>query len=597
VDVIFAESRYPRAREVHVTRWWLMGACLVACGRGPAGAIQSVEVDAAPEELAGHCREAIGEPRVEEVSPGVFVAIGYDLANTVLIATDDGNIIIDTSMSPSRARRVREALDAVAPGPVRAVIYTHSHADHVGGASVWVEEGTEVWATERLTPHFFKQYGTFLAAEATRARRQFGQGIGEDRLPCSAIGARPDIDAALEMGFVLPTHTFAGTATLTVGGVTLELVEAHGETDDQLFVWWAERGLLLAGDNYYQAFPNLYTIRGARPRPVDEWVQSLDAMRALEPELLLPSHTIPVHGQERIAEELTAYRDAIQWVKDEVVRAANAGESVDEMAARIALPAHLASRPALQPRYGTVPWSVRAIYANELGWFDGKASALLPPDDVARRSIDLAGGPEAVAEAARSALAGGELDWSAHLVGWLDADQRLAQSVRDELAAEVYAALGEEQGNTNARAYLMVAAEQRLQGVPALGQATLSDDFVAALPLEQLFEIMRSRLIVSRADVYESVRIRFLDEGRQVILTVRRGLLEVRWGEPLPGTPAPIATLDVDAAIWKALALGQRSRVGAFLAGDLAIEGDRAGLQRFMARFQDGLAIPASAKP
>ena len=76
-----------------------------------------------------------------------------------------------------------------------------------------------------------------------------------------------------------------------------------------------------------------------------------------------------------------------------------------ELAASIGLPAHLAGRDSLVQRYGTVPWSVRAIYGNELGWFDGKASNLLPPDDVAAKSVDLAGGPEAVQQAAEDSAA------------------------------------------------------------------------------------------------------------------------------------------------------------------------------------------------
>lgn len=577
-------------------RWLACAMLLVACGQ-PAPELVTAEVRSTPDSLQTHCTEAIGPARVEEVSAGVFVAIGYDLANTVLIRTTAGNIVIDASMSPSRSRQVKQALDEVAPGPVRALIYTHSHADHVGGASVWVEPDTEVWATERLSPHFFKQYGTFLSAETTRARRQFGQGLDEHVLPCSAIGARPDIDAALEMGFVMPTHTFSGSAVVEVGDVRLELHEAHGETDDQLFVWWPERKILMPGDNYYQAFPNLYTIRGARPRPVDAWVESLDAMRARAPEILVPSHTVPVVGEAQIAEELTAYRDAIQWVKDEVVRGANAGERLDAMAARIALPEHLARRPALNPRYGNVPWSVRAIYGNELGWFDGKGSGLLEPADAARRSVDLAGGPQAVERAAREALATGEVAWAAHLVGWLDADGRLSQDLRDALAAEAYARLGEEEGNTNARAYLLVASEQRTRGVPSLGRATLSEAFVEALPLEQLFEVMRARLLAENADVHETVVVHFSDLQRQVVLTIRHGVLEVRWGEPLPGTPEPLAVLSLDSRTWKAIALGERSREAAFLSGELGVTGDLVGLRRFMARFADGLDVPESEKP
>ena len=277
----------------------------------------------------------IGEPRVEQVSERIWVALGYDLANTVLIATDEGHVVVDVGMNPSRAAPARDALLAAHPGPVRHVIYTHSHIDHVGGAEAWVEEGTRIWATEAFADHFFKQYGTFLPVEAARAQRQFGRDVAVSSLPCSALGRRVDLEGTLRNGARMPTDVFSGATGFEVGGVRVELVEAHGETHDQLFVWLPEEKVLLPGDNWYRAFPNLYTIRGSQPRPVDDWIDSLDAMRRLEPEILVPSHSGPVRGADEVQEALRNYRDGIQWVRDAVVRGANAGEDVDTLAAEI----------------------------------------------------------------------------------------------------------------------------------------------------------------------------------------------------------------------------------------------------------------------
>jgi alkyl sulfatase BDS1-like metallo-beta-lactamase superfamily hydrolase len=267
-----------------------------------------------PEVLRDHCEKIIAEPRVEQVSPHVWVALGYDLANTALIHTDEGNVIVDPSMSPARARQVRQALYDNAPrGPVLAIIYTHSHIDHVGGASAWAEEDTAIWATEAFVEHFFKQYGLFRPIETVRGMRQFGHHVSRDDLPCSALGARPDIDAALEMGVVMPTHTFTGKQPLRMGGLTIELHEAHGETHDQLFVWVPEDSTLIPADNFYWAFPNLYTIRGTSPRPVDQWIKSLDAMRRREPKHLVPMHTKPSGFETRWSAAPTEGRTWIRW--------------------------------------------------------------------------------------------------------------------------------------------------------------------------------------------------------------------------------------------------------------------------------------------
>ncbi len=183
-----------------------------------------------------------------------------------------------------------------------------------------------------------------------------------------------DLDALKgEAGFLLPTDTFQGRASFSVGEEDFELIEAHGETHDMLIVWLPKQKVLLPGDNYYRAFPNLYTIRGTTPRPVRSWVQSLDMMRKLKPEYLVPSHTEPVFGLETVSKQLTDYRDGIQWVYVETIRGANEGKSMDELASSVGLPLHLRDNDALDELYGQIDWSVRAIYSGELGWFDGQA--------------------------------------------------------------------------------------------------------------------------------------------------------------------------------------------------------------------------------
>ena len=190
-----------------------------------------------PEILEKRCKDMFGEPRVEEVAPGIFVALGYDLANVVWIKTAEGHVVIDTGMSKPRAQEIRQALEKKSQGAVKAIVYTHSHLDHVGGTSVFADPGAEIWATENFTRHFFKQYGVFRPRDAAGAARQFGHQVPLDLLECSSLGKRTDIKSALDTGMRMPTKTFRDVAKWEVGGVQVELHEAHGETHDQLFVW------------------------------------------------------------------------------------------------------------------------------------------------------------------------------------------------------------------------------------------------------------------------------------------------------------------------------------------------------------------------
>lgn len=572
------------------------GAALFYTKQPTLREVATVRTPSTPAILREHCQEGVGAPRVVPITDNVLVAVGYDLANTILITTPEGHVVVDVGMSPARARAAREALLREAPGAVRAIVLTHSHIDHIGGATAWMEEGTEVWATDAFRDHFIKQYGAFRMAETVRGGRQFGWHVHEDALPCSALGRRVDMEAAMESGIVLPTRTFSGETAFEVGGVRIELVEAHGETHDQLFVWLPAARVLMPGDNYYRSFPNLYTIRGTSPRPVDAWIESLDAMRARRPRHLVPSHTVPVTGEDEIAGALTRYRDAIQWVRDRVVAQANEGVPIERIAQEMALPAWLAEDPALAPLYGQLDWSARAIYGSHLGWFDGRPEALypVPASDIAARSVGMMGGRDAVRRAAQTAQDEGDPRWALHLLSLLRDAGELDATPGSEGALAIAAALeavGEQVGNSNGRGYLLESAYELREGMAEPLVPRPAPQMLDGIPIAQFFEVMASRLIPELAsDTHESVRFEFEDTREVFHVTIRRGVAEVVAGpEPLPGTPAPIATVHTRTGVWRRLATDLESPVSALASGDLRVEGDALAFQAFTSRFRRGL--------
>ena len=66
------------------------------------------------------------------------------------------------------------------------------------------------------------------------------------------------------------------------------------------------------------------------------------------------------------------FRDGIQLVHDQTVRYMNKGLYPDEITRKVHLPPYLAEHPFLQEFYGTVEWSIKAVFANYMGWFSGK---------------------------------------------------------------------------------------------------------------------------------------------------------------------------------------------------------------------------------
>lgn len=564
-----------------------LAGCLPAAAPPPEPAAPAPAAASSPAVASASaqdrlCAANVGRPRIERVSEHVWMAIGYDMANTVVISAGHGLVVVDSGSNAQTSQTVRQAFQAagVPWGPVLALIYTHSHADHVGGGTAWAGPETAIWSTARMPDDLLKQYSLFLPAETMRAMRQIGAHVPHSELPCSSIGNRDSLLRARSIpGLLMPTHTFQGSQTLDIGGLTLVLTEAPGETDDQLMVWLPGERALICGDDFYWAFPNLYTIRGTSPRPVDGWIQSLDRMRALHPEHLVPCHTIPVHGEAAISQTLTNYRDAIQWVRDEVVRRANRGQGLDAIAEEVRLPARLAALPYLQETYGQVDWSARAIYTNYLGWFDGQAQYLypLPHAEAAAREVELMGGPNMVLSRAQEALAKDDPAWAIHLLAKLRSSGLAAGSMESavvDLLGQAYRAQAQRIANTNGKGYLLESAYELVHGLQPGPAPRPNERFLDAIPVAKFLSLMTARVDPEAArEVHAAVAFVLPDAGQRYTLTVRRGLAEVAAGEPLPGTPAPVAVLTLNAPDLRRLLAGVEGPLVMRAAGRIQVEG------------------------
>jgi alkyl sulfatase BDS1-like metallo-beta-lactamase superfamily hydrolase len=350
-----------------------------------------------------------GAERAEQVAQGVWCSPG--LSNSYLLTTGDGRVVVNTGMGfESQVHRAN--FDAVDTAPIRYVIVTQGHYDHVGGLDTMRDPGTQIVAqanwrhwrddNERLARYRARNsafaFSERLATGIEAIRSRFG-----DRLPGQAS---PHADVEV-----------VDTMTLDGGGRTIELLATPGgETTDSMVVWLPQQRICLSGNTFGPIFghvPNLVTMRGDRYRDALTAMASIDRVRALEPEVLITGHFEPVVGAGRIHDELTQLRDALGYVHDRTVEGMNAGKDVHTLMREISLPPEL----DVGEGYGKVSWDVRAIWENYSGWFHHRSTTELYDVGPAELDADLVEliGTEPLVAKARAHLAAGRPVHAIHL--------------------------------------------------------------------------------------------------------------------------------------------------------------------------------------
>jgi glyoxylase-like metal-dependent hydrolase (beta-lactamase superfamily II) len=324
-----------------------------------------------------------------------FVHVSEGTTNSYLVVTPAGRIVVNTGLG-FEAPVHKAYFDSVDRGPIRYVVLTQGHVDHVGGVACFREPGTDVIAHER-DPW---QQADDLRVQPFRSRRAYFAWAAAIDGKRSAGAPAP---APAE-----PTILVRDRLALELGGRRIEIIACTGaETTDSLLVWLPDERICITSNVFgalFGHFPNLATIRGDRYRDPLPYAATLELVRGLDAEMLLVGHGGPIVGRETIRAELERMRAAVLYVHDAVVAAMNAGADVWTAMREIRLPPELEQGEG----YGTVAWSVRAIWEMYAGWFHHHSTTELyavPPWSVHAELAALAGGPDAIADAARAKVA------------------------------------------------------------------------------------------------------------------------------------------------------------------------------------------------
>jgi alkyl sulfatase BDS1-like metallo-beta-lactamase superfamily hydrolase len=362
-----------------------------------------------------------GAGRQDAVDLGNGIFMSKDVSNLYLVTTADGNVLINTGIIYSAAENKRR-FDAVSDQPIRRIVLTQSHEDHIGGWPTFSGPEVETIGQANL-PFVRKQYRDLGPAMGSRSRRLWSRDQKRE------LTERPE---------PVLTTIFQDSHRFEQGGREFELLSVKGgETVDSLAVWLPQDRTVFTGNMTGPIFghvPNLYTVRGERYRYVQWYIDSVQRVIDLEPEVLITGHGEPVRGAE-IRSRLTRMRDAAQYLRDRTFEGMNAGKGLWELMDTIRLPDEL----AIPQGHGKVPWIVRSIWEEHLGWFRYESSTELysvPPQAVFPELVALAGGHAPILGRAKTLLEEGKPLHALHLAEAIPAG---VPEHRDALAVQLSA--------------------------------------------------------------------------------------------------------------------------------------------------------------
>jgi glyoxylase-like metal-dependent hydrolase (beta-lactamase superfamily II) len=411
----------------------LMGiACIaVTCGGETPGAgsgAPAPEADGTPPVLTRDLT-AFGRDLTEAVRINEFIFQARGTANAQMVVTPAGNVIIDTGLPNDK--RLAKQLRAVDDGPVAYLIATHAHADHYGAAGSFTDEGTEIIAHAEF-PH--NQYYLRELTPYLMPRNAIFYPENVPTLSGFAYKAMKYLTPTLE-----PTLLVRDRYAFELGGIRFEVIAMPGaEGSDGLCVWLPDHEILFTGDLFGHIFPmwpNLTTMRGERARFPLPYIESLDRVLELDPEMIIPSHFQPVSDKQEIRKNVTRIRDALKYVHDSVIDGMNDGKDVYTLMREIELPAEL----RLPEVHGKVSWGVRSIWEAYTGWFYLNSTTELydvPASAVHSEVVQMAGGADAVAARAAARVEAGEPVEALYLVDMaLASDPESQAALQARLAA------------------------------------------------------------------------------------------------------------------------------------------------------------------
>lgn len=529
-----------------------------------------------------------------EVVDGLYQVRGYDISVMSIIRGQTGWIIVDPLLSRETAAASLALVNqTLGERPVTGVIYTHSHGDHFGGVRGVIDEAdaanrnVPILAPEGFTESAVAENLLAGGQMTRRAALMFGNNLPVGPAHHVSVGLGPALSKG-SVGLIRPTEEISGSGvTRTIDGIDFEFMDANNTEAPAEFMFYLPHLRALCTAEVAQAtFHNALTLRGAKIRDVLKWSQVIDEALVTygdRSDVVFASHHWPTWGTDNIRKFLREQRDIYRYAHDQVLRRANAGGTITEVAEDIPEPTMSTSGFETRGYYGTLNHNAKAVYQSYFGWWDGVPAnfVLHPPEARATRFVSALGGQQSALAEGIKAFDAGDYRWASEVFNNVVFDDPAFLPGREWLAAS-YEQIGFQAESGAWRDYFLSGAHELREGPPKIATVGVGNrDFLSAVPTRDLFDAMAARFDPAKLmrDPFV-IAFRFTDTNEAISLEVGPATLFPRYGAT---STEPVATLTLKRSAFDDLILQTRTLPQIAAAGDATLSGDPTALAAWFA--------------
>jgi cyclase len=264
----------------------------------------------APDELPNWKTIETSTHRFREIAPGVYFVTGtgkvFVHGNCMVLVNDSDTIVVDSHVSPSAGRALVDSITKITDQPIRFLINTHFHYDHVFGNQAFTEDvaivGTDATRENLLRAGLkgvsflnHRKAVTDLADQATTALAKETDPAKKTRLQNQLLAVETRLKELDEARPTPPTVTFEKQLTFHKGGRTIQLIcFGRGHSAGDVVVFLPKEKVIFTGD---------FLLKGPSymgDAYIDEWIDALERLKALNFEWILPGHGEPFRDRKFI---------------------------------------------------------------------------------------------------------------------------------------------------------------------------------------------------------------------------------------------------------------------------------------------------------